>query len=377
MYHRMTRLLTMALIAFGASSIQAAAPASKRAVDILTSPEDDIRRYYENTRQLAPKPSREVIGRIVARAKERPEDPEALYWAAQAGLDGLSDQVPDFMQMMRKSAEKGFPPAMASYGIELCGGAHVPRDVPAGMKLLTQARDKGDPGAFYQLGLVYFLGADGIPRNLDRAEDLFKIAVDKGVAHGLVALTKLYGAKNDTRHFMEYAEKAADAGSSEMIALLAQSYAGKGPLPLNDPPKAIEWARKGALLDDPASLRVYAYLLDSGFPGLKRDMPLARRLLQRAADLGDNEAAAALQAGRVIGLFGERQPKEGLEALEKLVAAGIVEAKWHLGRVLYGGQGETIQTDKKRALGLIREAAKEGYMPAQHFLTALEKQPEQ
>jgi TPR repeat protein len=314
-----------------------------------------------------------VIDRLVARAQRRPEDPEALYWAAQLAFDGLSDRVPDAMGMMRKSAEKEFPPAMAVYGVALCGGLGVPRDVRSGMDLLNRARGKGEPTAFYQLGRIYFAGAEGVPRNLDRAEDFLKVAVDKGVTRALNQLVKLYGARNDAARVVEYAGKAADAGDVEMTAFLAESYGANRPLPLNDPAKALRLARRGALLEEPVAMRLYAYIHYRELFGQKKDPLLSRRLLQRAADLGDNESAAALEHGKITGAFGVSEPGKGLAALEKLVAAGLPEAKFHLGRALYGDQGEPIKPDRERALELIREAAAAGFLPAQDFLRALDR----
>jgi TPR repeat protein len=381
MKHRVsisTAVLSTTLIFFTATALSdPPKPTSRKsAIELLDSPKDDIRRYSDASAHMGPKPPREVINRIVTRGKAHPEDAEAVYWAAQAGADGLSDDVPNYMEMMRKSADQGFPPAMAAYGSMLCGGNVVARDVEKGLKLLNQACDRDEPTGFYQLGLVYFAGVEGAPRDLDRAEACFKKAVDRDFKFALVVLAKLYSARNDSKHMLEYVQKAAEAGSYQMMAFLAECYSGSGPLPLNDMSKAIDWARRGALLNDPAAMRVYAYLLMKDLPEAKKDLYLSRCLLQRAADLGDNEAAACVQSGKVTGMFGETRPKEGLDALEKMVAGGIVEAKWHLGRTLYGGQGEPADVvDKKRGLSLIKEAAADRYLLAQKFLKVLQEIP--
>ena len=375
------------LLLLAPSSVSSAASppsTSPVAAQAGSAAEQDLSSYIENTWRMGPAPARDVIDRIVERARRHPDDPAALYWAAQLGADGLTDRVPDFLELLRKSADRDFAPAMATYGMELCaGGGRAPHDVQAGLKLLTRARDKGEPTAFYQLGRLYAIGADGVPQNLDRAEDFLLVAVDKGITRALGQLAILYNTRGDAPRAMQYTIKAAEAGDVAMIGHLVEMYAGRTAVPLNDPARAVEWARRGALLDDPALLRAYAYMLSEQFGGLKKDPVLSRRLLRRAADLGDVESAAALQAGRVRGLFGVYEPRQGLAALERMSHDGLAPAKWYLGRILYEGEkgNAEVRVDRERGLQLIRAAAGQGFKPAQESLrdieTSLRREPSQ
>lgn len=341
--------------------------------------EADFRRFWDNTRRMGPKPSAEVVERIVSRARKSPDDAEALYWAAQAQFSRLTDKVPDCMELLRISAEKGCPMAMTSYGVALVDGSMIKQDVGAGLKWLAAAKKRNDASAYFQLGIISVKGVDGMPRDMDRAEALLLGSVERGMTRGLAQLARLYNAKGNYDRALEFTKRAAKAGDPEMIEMLVNIYAGKTNVPISDAAKgtaeAIEWARRGALLNHPRLLAVYGFMLTNRFPSLEQDPLLSLRLLQRAADLGDTDAAVGLEAGRVIGLFGDPPaPAEGIRGLEQLAAKGVVDAKWHLGRIIYDGLNGAVgvPVDRDRALRLIREAAKSGHPDATAFLKGAE-----
>src|SRR5688500_19043132 len=115
-------------------------------------------------------PTREALMRIVDWAKRHPDDSESLYCAAYAAVSGWVNKGEiDPIDFLKRAAEKGHPAAMAGYGIELCTGERVTKDMAAGLTLLRKSAALGEPQAYYHLGTVYETGMDGAPRDLEKA----------------------------------------------------------------------------------------------------------------------------------------------------------------------------------------------------------------
>jgi len=346
-------------------------PPAPGPLSILVSPQDDALQYRDFIWRNGRRPSVEVVDRIVRRAKEHPDDAEALYWAGQAGVDNFTT-VANAQDLIHKSSDAGFGPAMVSHGVHLCIGPRNVRDVSAGLKLLEAARDKNEPTAFYQLGSLYGAGTEGVAKNPDLSLKLLHEAADKGVPRAYAQIARFYMSQGDMPKVLEFTTRAAECGDTYLLALLTSWYVGGNGSTITDPAKAVEWTRRGAMMEEPSMMRSYAYMLNAEYSGLKKDPNLSRRLLQRAAELGDRDAAIGLEVGRVEGLWGVTDERQaGLDALERLAAAEVHEAQFQLGRILC--EGKFTAKDEVRGVKLVQQAADAEYGDAKEFLKERER----
>jgi TPR repeat protein len=106
--------------------------------------------------------------------------------------------------------------------------------VPAGphrpgpeIKAFIKGAKRGDPVSTYQLGLANLLG-DGVPKNLERAVELFRRSAESGVveaAYGLgVMLLEGVGTEVDEAEGFRWLQKAANAGSPEALFNMYIAY---------------------------------------------------------------------------------------------------------------------------------------------------------
>lgn len=77
--------------------------------------------------------------------------------------------------LLRKSAELGNAWAQAYYGERLKTGFAAEQNLTEAVKWLRKAAKQECPEAYYQLGICYENG-EGVERNLDKAEELFRKA---------------------------------------------------------------------------------------------------------------------------------------------------------------------------------------------------------
>ena len=132
----------------------------------------------------------------------------------------------------------------------------------ANMAAITNAAQRGDAKAQNLMGYAYMLGAGRLAANEGEAIRWFGLSAQAGNADSMTQLGGLY---------------------SEM-----------------DPPnwpKSAEWLERAARAGD-AHSAYQAYLIHSGgFPGVYKNLVLARQYLELAAKLGDADARRRMDSG--------------------------------------------------------------------------------
>jgi hypothetical protein len=132
----------------------------------------------------------------------------------------------------------------------------------ANMAAITKAAQAGDAKAQNLLGYACMLGGAGLAANEGEAIRWFTLS--------------------------------AQAGNADSMAQLGGIYSGMNP---PNWPKSAEWLERAARAGDARSA-YQAYLIYSGgFPGVYKNLVLARQYLELAAKLGDKDARRRIASG--------------------------------------------------------------------------------
>src|SRR5207245_2693972 len=202
--------------------------------------------------------------------------------------------------------------AMNAIGLWNIEGNCIEKDEPAGIDLLKQAADLGEPAAMFNLARRYAIGSDAAPKNPEESAEYFS----KAIAGFRKLADAGEGVAGDAVKAHEWRLKAADAGLPVAMFLVGRDYefgSGVG----KDADEAWRWCRKAAL---------------------RGNAPALTRL-----------GIDAMQA---------QELNEAVKHFEAAAALGNASAFYHLG-VLYA-HGRGVKKDENHAAELYRRGAEAG-----------------
>ena len=110
------------------------------------------------------------------------------------------------------------------------------------------------------------------------------------------------------------------------------------------------------------------YFIGQG--GMQQNKPLAFDLMQQAAEQGYLFAQYTLANMHLHGLGTSKDQTLASDWLKKLIEKGMVPAKYRLARILYD-EGHGTEQNIRSAFELTKQAAEEGYIPAQLLLAVM------
>ena len=217
-----------------------------------------------------------------------------------------------------------------------------------------------DPHECYLLGKKYAEG-DGVEKDMEKANALFRQAAEQDDSHGIHALgISYYGGegvpKNVALAFTLF-RRAAEMGNEKSQCCLAILPDEKGQNILDDPTdERLMWLEKAADKNDDQALRVLGMLYLKGFH-VKMDIDKGRELLRRAAEEGDVQAQFLLAS---IGVENTRHlvedSEERLKWLHKAAEGGYAKAQYMLGS-LQDENGQYVLDNPAERLMWLRKAA--------------------
>lgn len=193
-------------------------------------------------------------------------------------------------------------------------------NVDEAIKLWTQASDKGDKEASYQLGWLYFVG-NKVEKNATKAHSWFSLAAEQGKESAVVLVGDdlLNGegvAKNPVEAFNWY-KKAADKGSSIAQLKLAALYE-KGIGVKANKAEAVKMLTLSAEQGQVGAESTLGQLYWFGQFGLKKDEDKAVLWLSRAAQKGNGTAQGLYGRAYELGVGGlNKQPSTAVEWYKK------------------------------------------------------------
>jgi TPR repeat protein len=235
-------------------------------------------------------------------------------------------------------------------------------------KDLKEAANQGFPPAMYELGLRYEFGLAGMDINNDQAHEWMAKAADSGYTPAMVEVAGLLwkglgmqnGAAN-ARRAVEWAERAASAGSTKAKRLLGEFYLYGNVRPKTgeevdsnstteendpnsvypDPTQALLWFGRAASENDPIAQYYLADMMEKG-EGLPIAQPeVAARYYRLAAHGGDEDAEIVLADGLRSGKFmidpanGEN---EVVDLLNRALSQGSARAALDLAKIYRTGE---------------------------------------
>jgi TPR repeat protein len=156
-----------------------------------------------------------------------------------------------------------------------------------------KAADKGSSAAMVELGVLYGTGA-GVARDDEQARQLFERAANAGNPRGVTNLAALGGAASaqDPARARELLAKAAETNAEAQYQLGLMLADGTGGP--KDDAGARAMFEKAAAQNHPGALEQMGVFAQEGRGG-PRDRDAAKAYYKRAADLGDEQAKAALK----------------------------------------------------------------------------------
>lgn len=169
-------------------------------------------------------------------------------------------------------------------------------------------------------------------------------------------------APADTLQSLQRRAEAGEAEAQYRLGIAYQFALGTR----RDDRLARQWFAKAAAQDHAHALTSLGYMQSTGSGGAV-DAEGAERSLRRAGELGEATAWANLAE-----LILAQRPAEQAQAvalLERAVAAGAMNARYRLGRILI--EGELVPADAARGKAMLEEAANSGVSYAQAYLAYL------
>lgn len=156
-----------------------------------------------------------------------------------------------------------------------------------------KAADKGSTSAMVELGVLYATGA-GVAKDEAQARKLFERAAEAGNPRGVSNLAALAGTAtpSDPVRARELLAKAAETNAEAQYQLGLMLAEGTGGA--KDDAGARAMFEKAAAQNHPGALTQMGNFAQEGRGGPK-DADAAKTYYQRAADLGDENAKAALK----------------------------------------------------------------------------------
>lgn len=101
------------------------------------------------------------------------------------------------VEYLEKSAELGNQYAKRLLAFEYISGKNLEQDIEKGIVLLTECADSGDAFACYQLGSLYFFGADGLEKDKEKAIQLLNLSAEQGNEYAQILLDNTEQFENE------------------------------------------------------------------------------------------------------------------------------------------------------------------------------------
>jgi TPR repeat protein len=289
-------------------------------------------------------------------------------WQTSAAGAGIKTSAKSLEQVIR-AADLG--DYQASAVLILLYGDSPNAEVPNMLTYLRQHVARGASTAQYCLGYAYDMGHFGVPRDAERAFELYMLSAQQGNAHAQCCVGICYasglGVQQDDEQAVHWYSEAAKRGSAQAQHNLGYSYEhGRKPL-RQSMREANRWYRRAALRD--FGLAQYSlglsYLNGRELP---QNAELANRWFSRAAQQGCSPAQVALgyscETGRGVAVS---LPK-AVELYEAAARAGDAQGQHHLAKMYLNGAG--VEKDLTEAVIWCRKAAEQGHTSAQRELPA-------
>ena len=274
-----------------------------------------------------------LFSQATALAAEPPALPEALQ-KAQAALDKGDTETA--LKLLQAEAGKGNAVAANALGEIHISGRGVKASPAEAAQWFQKAADAGNPAGQFNLSRLLLIGAEGVPKDEEKARFLLRTAAEAGYAPAQAQLGRAV-------------ESLADR--SEEKAQFAE---------------ARDWYEKAAAQNQPEALLALARFYDGGLGGFPASREKGFELCFRAARAGSvvamNEMGVRYQKGAGIG-------QDNVAAIGWFTLGaqhGLPAALVNLGNCYEVGNG--VRQDFEQAGRNYGAAARQNFEPAEFLL---------
>lgn len=228
----------------------------------------------------------------------------------------------------KSSAEDGNLYAMVLYATLLEYGYGVKKDSAEALKWITEAANQGHLAGIGALGKIYYVG-HGVEVNYKEAAKWLKISSDTKappfmVMYGNILLEGAEGVPKDINKAINLYKLAAEAGDEDGINNYANiNYDGE--LIPQNVPEALKWFRIGAEKGNPDSMTSLASLYILG-EGVEANPNEAFRLASKAAEKNNSTAQYLLGSMYANGIGTKENPVLAKKYITLSAEAGVSEA---------------------------------------------------
>ncbi|AZB65661.1 caspase-1, p20 [Cereibacter sphaeroides] len=330
--------------------LEAAVETYVDACDMLAGNPYDSQRVTAGTRQFILDRNHDAAIAVCEIAVAR--HPEVVrFWAELARGYRAAGRYEEALHWQQKAVDAGYASAMVYLGQMYLDGQAVPRDFDRARELFEAADARGETAALTALAWIHRAGV-GVPEDPARALDFYRQGAARGNDWAMTNIGEFYqkglSVARDPVEAVRWYTAAAKSGELTAQTRLARMYQTGDGIAV-DEAQARFWFETAAGRGVPNALTRLGLMYEQG-QGVDRDLEAAARLYGRAAAEGDAEAW--LRLGRLEAsdapLFD--RPERALPLLEKALAAQVPGAARELGRLYETGRGVTKDLARARAL---------------------------
>jgi TPR repeat protein len=268
---------------------------------------------------------------ILRRAAER-GDPQIMYRLGRIFVGAMHDDAAA-VEWYRRAAAAGYSDAETALAIMVLEGRGTTKDIQEALRLLRAAADKNNVDAIYNLGLVLHEGKI-VSKDELQAAQLFMKGADLGHVPSMVQIGVMY---------FNGVGVQADHG------------------------KAVAWFKRAAALGNPHAMVNLGLTYVKG-EGVEMDFIKAAMWFKRAADLGHSGGMVDLGLLHAQGKGVERNDAAAVALYRSAVSSGNVAGMVNLAGMLDAGLG-VERKDPEQAADLIMQSLDRCNEPAKLQMT--------
>ncbi len=247
----------------------------------------------------------------------RLEIPGARYWLGSLQLKKKSgaDQF-EGVSLLERDANAGDHYAQTELGDAYYYGTEfIGKNRTVAKKWYELAAPQGNKWAQLHLGVLLLADKNRTPTEVDTARELFQLSANQGNGFAMYQLGLMYetglGVTADLALALKHFRPAADRDVWDAQLRVAMAYAkGLGGYPV-DPKMAVYWIEKASNSSHPPAMREFGAIRALGYGGATTDLNEGKRLVQAAADKGDQIAIEWISTNHLERLG--KPPRLGIE----------------------------------------------------------------
>jgi len=256
--------------------------------------------------------------------------PNLLYQIHSEGA-GMPVDRARALAYLKEGVKKGDTEAKGNYAVLLYRGAPgVPRERDrAGEMFRELAQGKViNPAVYYYLGVMKFRGEGGSKKDPKAAMSFIELAADRGDREAERDMGKGFefgwGGTVDLHRALEWYQKSADHGDGDAQWRIGMAYV-KGDERAADPAQAVGWFQRAAASGSSQGMTSLAVMYATG-EGVKQDWDRARELYEEAAEGGEAHALLNLSGMYLRGEGVDADPVHGYVLLSRAAEMGDEQA---------------------------------------------------